>query len=107
MLAVEPDVIVADEPTSMLDVSIRLEILALLHRLRAQRQVALLFITHDLAAARYFADRILVLCDGSLVEQSASEVLTSSPTHPYAKQLVAAASPGWLSTPSITAEDIP
>lgn len=98
VLAVEPEVIVADEPTSMLDVSIRMDILSLLHRLRAERKVAFLFITHDLASARYFADRVLVLCDGQIVEQAEAEALVSSPSHPYAQQLVAAASPGWLAT---------
>jgi ABC-type glutathione transport system ATPase component len=107
VLAVEPDLIVADEPTSMLDLSIRIEILALLHRLRAQREVAFLFITHDLAAARYFADRILVLYEGRLVEESQAETLVSSPRHPYAQQLVAAASPGWLATQTNNSKDLP
>jgi peptide/nickel transport system ATP-binding protein len=107
VLAVEPDLIVADEPTSMLDVSIRIEILTLLHRLRTQREVAFLFITHDLAAARYFSDRILVLCEGRLVEESLAETLVSAPQHPYAQQLVAAASPGWLATERHTSEDLP
>src|SRR6185436_15449480 len=67
-LAVEPELLIADEPTSMLDVSLRVDVLNLLSRLREDRQLALLFITHDLASARYLADRILVMSGGAIVD---------------------------------------
>ena len=96
VLSLQPDLIVADEPTSMLDVSIRLDILKILANLRIKKNVAILFITHDLASARYLADRIIVLKNGLQVEEGSSEDLIQSPQHSYTKQLIAAASPGWL-----------
>ncbi len=95
-LSLQPELIVADEPTSMLDVSIRMDILQILADLRVEKNVAVLFITHDLASARYLADRIIVLKNGSQVEHGNSEELIQSPQHTYTKQLIAAASPGWL-----------
>ena len=97
VLSLQPTLIVADEPTSMLDVSIRLDILKILANLRIKKNVAILFITHDLASARYLADRIIVLQKGSQVENGYSEDLIQAPQHMYTKQLIAAASPGWLS----------
>jgi peptide/nickel transport system ATP-binding protein len=90
-LASEPDLIFADEPTSMLDVSIRMDVLRLLGRLRDERGTAIVFITHDLAAARTLADRIIVLYAGQLVEEAPADALIQGPAHPYAKLLVAAA----------------
>jgi len=90
-LASEPDLIFADEPTSMLDVSIRMDVLRLLGRLRDERGTAIVFITHDLAAARTLADRIVVLYAGQLVEEAPADDLIQSPAHPYAKLLVTAA----------------
>jgi oligopeptide/dipeptide ABC transporter ATP-binding protein len=87
-LAVEPHLLVADEPTSMLDVSIRMEILNLLARLKSERQLAILLITHDLASARYLADRILVLFRGRVVEDGESGALVRSPAHPYTRALL-------------------
>ena len=95
-LSLKPELIIADEPTSMLDVSIRLDILRILANLRNQNNVAILFITHDLASARYLADRIIVLQNGKQVEEGLPEELTGNPQHHYTKQLIAAASPGWL-----------
>lgn len=89
-LAVEPDVLVADEPTSMLDVSIRLDILKLFDRLKHERRLALLLITHDLASARYLADRVLVLFQGRIVEDGATEEVIERPAHPYTRALLAA-----------------
>src|SRR5262249_39433442 len=71
-LAVGPDVLIADEPTSMLDASLRADVLALLDRLRCDRKLAILYITHDLASARWLADRILVLYAGRIVESAPS-----------------------------------
>jgi ABC-type glutathione transport system ATPase component len=89
-LAVEPDLLVADEPTSMLDVSIRAGILNLLARLKRERGLGIVLITHDLASARYLADRILVLHRGRIVEDGPSRDVVSAPAHPYTRALLAA-----------------
>ena len=89
-LAVSPDLLVADEPTSMLDVSIRMGVLNLLAQLKRERGLAILLITHDLASARYLADRVLVLYRGRLVEDGPSESIVASPAHPYTRALLAA-----------------
>jgi peptide/nickel transport system ATP-binding protein len=90
-LAARPNVLLADEPVSMLDVSIRLEMLALLDDLRKRFQLAMLYITHDIASARYFADEILVMYAGHIVERGPAEELTQRPAHPYTQLLVASA----------------
>jgi peptide/nickel transport system ATP-binding protein len=90
-LAAQPSVLLADEPVSMLDVSIRLEMLALLDDLRNRLQLALLYITHDIASARYFADEVLVMYAGQVVERGPAEELTQHPAHPYTQLLVASA----------------
>ena len=95
-LSLDPEVIVADEPTSMLDVSIRMDVLEIFAKMRKEKDLTVLFITHDLASARYLADRIIVLKDGSIVEENTSEELIQNPVEKYTKQLVRAASPGWL-----------
>jgi len=95
-LSLNPDLIIADEPTSMLDVSIRMEILEIFARMRIEKNLSIIFITHDLASARYLADRIIVLQRGSIVEQGVAEDLIQSPKEAYTKQLIKAASPGWL-----------
>ena len=95
-LCIEPQVIIADEPTSMLDVSIRMEILEIFAKLRIEKNLTIIFITHDLASARYLADRILVLSKGTLIEQNKAEDLIKNPESSYTKKLVRAASPGWL-----------
>jgi peptide/nickel transport system ATP-binding protein len=89
-LAPDPDVLIADEPTSMLDVSIRMDILRLFDRLRRQRDLAVLLITHDLAAARFLADRVMVLYAGQVMEELPSRALAEA-RHPYTRLLVAAA----------------
>ena len=88
-LAVEPELLVADEPTSMLDVSIRMGVLNLLARLKRERGLAILLITHDLASARYLADRVLVLYRGRLVEDGPSDEVVNRPVHPYSQALLA------------------
>ena len=90
-LAVGPRVLLADEPVSMLDVSIRLEILDLLDELRSELELAILYITHDIASARYFADEILVMYAGEIVERGPAEELTQHPAHPYTQLLVSSA----------------
>jgi len=90
-LAVEPRVLVADEPVSMLDVSIRLGVLNLLADLRDRDQLAILYITHDIASARYLADRIVVMYAGQVVESGPAVEVTDSPAHPYTQLLLSAA----------------
>ncbi len=89
-LMLDPQFIVADEPVSMLDVSIRAEILKLLLDLRDARGLTFVFITHDLALARYVCDRIAVMYLGKIVELGPVETVINSPMHPYTKALRAA-----------------
>jgi peptide/nickel transport system ATP-binding protein len=88
-LAADPDLLVADEPTSMLDVSIRMGILHLLAQLKRDRGLAILLITHDLASARFLAERIVVLYRGRVVEDGPAESVVGSPAHPYTRALLA------------------
>ncbi len=90
-LAAQPTVLLADEPVSMLDVSIRLEMLKLLDDLRTRLSLALLYITHDIASARYFADEVLVMYGGQIVERGPAEEVTQHPAHPYTQLLIASA----------------
>jgi peptide/nickel transport system ATP-binding protein len=90
-LAARPTVLLADEPVSMLDVSIRLEMLNLLDDLRTRLSLALLYITHDIASARYFADEVLVMYGGQIVERGPAEDVTQNPGHPYTQLLIASA----------------
>jgi peptide/nickel transport system ATP-binding protein len=90
-LAADPEIIVADEPTSMLDVSTRAGVLALLRKLADDRRLAILFITHDLASAAAVANRVLVLYAGRLVEAGPTATVLAAPAHPYTRLLLAAA----------------
>ncbi len=90
-LAVKPRVLIADEPVSMLDVSIRLGVLNLLADLRDRENLAILYVTHDIASARYLADTIVVMYAGQLVEAAPSAELTDHPAHPYTQLLLSAA----------------
>jgi peptide/nickel transport system ATP-binding protein len=90
-LAPGPDVLLADEPVSMLDVSIRLEILNLLDRLKRERNLALLYVTHDLATARHFSAEIMVMYRGEIVERGPADQVILNPAHPYTKLLAASA----------------
>ena len=90
-LAARPEVLLAEEPVTMLDVSIRLDVLNLLLRLKEEEQLALLFITHDIASARYFAEDTLVMYAGQTVEGGPSEEVIQQPRHPYTQLLISAA----------------
>jgi peptide/nickel transport system ATP-binding protein len=90
-LAVRPRVLLADEPVSMLDVSIRLGILNLLGDLRERDGLAIMYITHDIASARYLADTIIVMYAGQVVESGPAHAVTDQPEHPYTQLLLAAA----------------
>jgi len=87
-LACNPKLLIADEPTTALDVTIRLQILELLERLRAEAGMALLLITHDLNLVRRFADRVAVMEKGVLVEQGTTAQVIGRPQHPYTRKLV-------------------
>jgi ABC-type oligopeptide transport system ATPase subunit len=86
----DPDYLVADEPVSMVDASSRVEILNLLQGVQQAGQVAMLYITHDIASARHFADRIAVMHLGSIVESGTAEQVIDHPVHPYTRALIAA-----------------
>ncbi len=88
-LACNPKLLIADEPTTALDVSIRIQILELIDKLRSEAGMALLLITHDLNLVRRFADRVAVMERGVLVEQGPTEQVTRQPRHPYTQKLVA------------------
>ncbi|MEV2227630.1 ABC transporter ATP-binding protein [Streptomyces phaeochromogenes] len=89
-LAGEPDVLIADEITTALDVSVQADVLRLLDDLRRERELACLFISHDLAVVRGLADRVVVLRHGVVVEEGPTDAVFSSPGHPYTRQLMAA-----------------
>jgi peptide/nickel transport system ATP-binding protein len=89
-LAARPKVILADEPVSMLDVSIRIGLLNLMARLRDSEGVSILYITHDLASARYVADRVSVMYAGHQVETGPTETILGAPKHPYTQLLLSA-----------------
>src|SRR3954447_16056243 len=90
-LGADPEALLADEPVSMLDVSIRLGVLNLLRDLKERLHLAILYITHDIASARYFADETLVMYAGRIVEGGDSETVTQRPAHPYTQLLIASA----------------
>jgi peptide/nickel transport system ATP-binding protein len=107
-LAVQPRVLLADEPVSMLDVSIRLGILNLLADLRDRENLAILYVTHDIASARYLADTIVVMYAGQVVEKAPSVHLTDSPAHPYTQLLLSAApDPDRIEPPSLAGSGAP
>lgn len=89
-LVVDPEIILADEPISMLDVSIRMGILNLIEQLKEERGIGFLYITHDLASARYIGDRTIVMYAGHMVEGAESMELMDQPAHPYTRLLLSA-----------------
>lgn len=109
IMAVDADVIFADEPTSMLDVSIRLGVLNLMNKMKRELHKSFIYITHDIATARYFSDRIIVLYAGHMVEWGDVGKVILEPKHPYTKLLVAAApnpnNIGRVELPVVKSED--
>jgi oligopeptide/dipeptide ABC transporter ATP-binding protein len=89
-LALRPKLILADEPVSMLDVSIRIGLLNLMARLRDEQGVSILYITHDIASARYVADRLIIMYAARIAEQGPTEELLARPKHPYTQLLLSA-----------------
>lgn len=91
-LVLKPKLIIADEPVSMLDVSIRAEVLELMQELQKKHNIAFIYITHDLATAKYFGQKIAILYLGKIVEVGDIENVLLNPKHPYTKALIAAIS---------------
>ena len=89
-MLLHPRMIVADEPVSMLDMSVRVEVLRLLQGLQRTHNLAVVYITHDLSTVRYFSERIFVMYAGEIVEQSRMDDLLRNPLHPYTRALLAA-----------------
>lgn len=83
-----PKLIIADEPTSMLDTSLRLELIALLKTLNEKRGTAFIFITHDIALTQHFCDRLIVLNDGKIVDEGKTNDVIQRPTHEFTKRLI-------------------
>jgi oligopeptide/dipeptide ABC transporter ATP-binding protein len=97
-LAVQPDLIIADEPTSMLDVSIRMDVLNLIRSLRDERKLSVILITHDLPSAWYVTDRLAVLYAGQVVEEGPTREITAHPAHPYTHLLLRVSAERIIST---------
>jgi len=104
VLILRPKLVVADEPISMLDVSVRIGVLELLLRMRDEFGISLVYITHDLATARYICDRIAIMYLGKIVEIAPTEVIYSKPIHPYTRALITAVP---VPDPTAKMEEIP
>ena len=91
-IIVQPEIIIADEPVSMLDVSIRVEILELMKEIQKKNNISMIYITHDLATAKYFADDIIILNSGKVIESGSIKQVLLNPTDSYTKALIAAIS---------------
>jgi oligopeptide/dipeptide ABC transporter ATP-binding protein len=89
-IALGPEVLVADEPISMLDMSVRAKILLLMDELRSQLGISFIYITHDLASARFFCDRVAIMYLGKIVEIGPAEEIFANPRHPYTQALLRA-----------------
>lgn len=104
VLILRPKLVVADEPISMLDVSVRIGVLELLLAMRDEFGISLVYITHDLATARYICDRIAIMYLGKVVEIGPTEVIYSKPLHPYTQALIAAVP---VPDPTVKMQDLP
>jgi len=89
-ITLNPELIIADEPISALDVSIQAQVINLLNKLRHERNLTILFVSHDLSVVKYFSDRIAVMYFGRIVEMASSKELFANPLHPYTKSLLSA-----------------
>ena len=84
----EPDILIADEPTTALDVTVQAEVLSLIKEIQGKMGMAILFITHDLGVVKHFADRVIVMCKGELVEEGMTQSLFDRPKHDYTRMLI-------------------
>lgn len=84
----EPDLLIADEPTTALDVTVQAEVLNLIKEIQQKMGMAILFITHDLGVVKHFADRVIVMCKGDVVEEGHTQTLFQNPTHEYTEMLI-------------------
>jgi peptide/nickel transport system ATP-binding protein len=91
-IVVQPEIIIADEPVSMLDVSIRAEILELIKEIQLKNKISMIYITHDLATAKHFADNIIILNSGKIMEMGPINKVLTNPDNSYTKSLIAAIS---------------
>jgi peptide/nickel transport system ATP-binding protein len=89
-LVLRPKLIIADEPVSMLDASVRIEILTLFRELQKRHNISIIYITHDLSTAKYFSDKVAVMYAGHIVEMAQTEYLLTKPLHPYTQALIKA-----------------
>jgi peptide/nickel transport system ATP-binding protein len=105
-LACGPELILADEPVSMLDVSIRIGVLNLMAQLRAREGVSFLYITHDIASARYVADRLFVMYAGQIVEHGPVDAVLLQPQHPYTQLLLSAVPDLQTARPTLETTDV-
>jgi len=105
-LANEPDLLIADEPTTALDVTVQAQILELLAELQGRLGMAIVFITHDLGIVRRFADRVYVMRAGEGVETGDTARLFAHPAHPYTRMLLAAEPEGAKAAPPADAPDL-
>lgn len=96
VLLVQPQLIIADEPTSMLDMSIRMEILDLLKSLQVKKGISILFITHDIASACYLSNRLIVLKNGKIVDSGVVSEIINNPKDKYSKLLIDSCESGWF-----------
>ena len=93
-LAKKPQLLIADEPTTALDVTVQAQILKLIKSSQEKNDMSVLFITHDLAVAYQIADRVLVMREGEIIESGNIEILSKGPSHPYSRKLLDSL-PGW------------
>jgi len=91
-IVVKPEIIIADEPVSMLDVSIRAEVLELMKEIQLKNNISMIYITHDLATAKHFADNIIILNSGKIMESGSIDKVLTNPENAYTKSLIAAIS---------------
>ncbi|MBJ2145764.1 ABC transporter ATP-binding protein [Vibrio sp. IB15] len=102
----EPDILIADEPTTALDVTVQAEVLSLIKEIQGKMGMAILFITHDLGVVKHFADRVLVMCKGELVEEGMTQSLFDSPKHDYTRMLINSIPKGAKDPVSATAPEL-
>ena len=95
-LIANPQIIIADEPTSMLDMSVRMDILDLFMKLKKDKKISIIFITHDIASACYISDRIIILKKGEIVDSGPSDKIINNPGHSYSKLLIDSCESGWF-----------